>query len=247
VTAKYSAIVMAATSEDALVPTLQKAEAAGVPVITIDSGVKWDKVRSFVATDNVAGAQKGGEKLIELIGGQGDVGCLPFIKGANSSEDREKGFKQAVDASGGKVKLVSTLWSRGQIGEANRAVGDMLTANPNIKGIFAANEPGVIGAANALVSAKQQGKVKLVGFDGSAAEVEKLKAGVVQALVLQDPFKMGHEGVMQALKAIKGEKCDARVDTGVFVLTMDNINSPRAQELLKESGALDADKKADKK
>jgi len=65
--------------------------------------------------------------------------------------------------------------------------------------------------------------------------------------VLQDPCKMGHEGVMQALKAIKGEKCDARVDTGVFVLTMDNINSPRAQELLKESGALDADKKADKK
>lgn len=232
VTNKVSAIVMAACDAKALVPTIEKAEAAGVPVITIDSGVDWDKVRSLVATDNVAGAKQGGEKLIELMGGSGEVGCIPFVKGAASSEDREKGFKQAVEATGGKVKVVSTLYSDSKIETAAKVTDDMLTASPGIKGIFAANEPGVVGAAQAVKAAGKAGKVIIVGFDGAPAEVEQLKAGVVSALVLQDPFKMGLEGVKQALAAIKGGTVEKRVDTGVFIMTKDNINTPEAQKLL---------------
>jgi ribose transport system substrate-binding protein len=242
VTQKVNAIVMAATSADALVPTIQKAEEGGVPVVTIDSGVNWDGVRSLVATDNVAGAKKGGEKLVELIGGEGKVGSIPFVKGAASSEDREKGFADAIAATGGKVTIVKTLYSNSSIDGGKSVAADMMTAEPDLKGIFGANESGAVGAANAIKAAGKVGKIILVGFDGSPQEVQFLRDGVIQALVLQDPYNMGYKGVGQALKAIRGEPNDKVVDTGVFVLTKENIDSPEARKLLQESGALEAPK-----
>ncbi|HAZ63579.1 MAG TPA: sugar ABC transporter substrate-binding protein [Armatimonadetes bacterium] len=232
VTQKVDAIVLAATDADALVPTIEKAEAAGVPVITIDSGVNYANVRSLVATDNQAGGQLGGEKLIELIGGEGEVGLIPFVKGAASSEAREAGFKAAVEATGGKVKLVSTLYSESSIATAAKVADDMMTANPNLKGIFAANESGTVGAANAVKAKGKAGEILVVGFDGSKEEVAALQDGSVQALVLQDPFKMGGEGVKQAILAARGEAVEKLVDTGVLVVTKDNLDSEEAKKLL---------------
>jgi ribose transport system substrate-binding protein len=236
VTAKVDAIVMAACDAKGMVATAEKAEAAGIPVITIDSGLAWEKVRCLVATDNVAAAKTAGEELIKRIGGKGKVGLIPFLKGAASSEDREQGFKQAV--TGNKdVQLVATLYSDSEISKAATVTADMLNGNPDLAGIFAANEPGVVGAANAIKSQGKAGKVVLVGFDGSPTEVDLLKEGVVSALILQDPYKMGFEGVRQALLAITGKPVEKRVDTGVFVLTKDNLDTPDAQRLLNPKAA----------
>jgi len=177
-----------------------------------------------------------------LIGGEGKVGSIPFVKGAASSEDREKGFADAIAATGGKVTIVKTLYSNSSIDGGKSVAADMMTAEPDLKGIFGANESGAVGAANAIKAAGKVGKIILVGFDGSPQEVQFLRDGVIQALVLQDPYNMGYKGVGQALKAIRGEPNDKVVDTGVFVLTKENIDSPEARKLLQESGALEAPK-----
>jgi ribose transport system substrate-binding protein len=231
ITQKVSAIVMAACDAKALVPTVQKALKAGIPVITIDSGISTNDSLCFVATDNIKGASEGGEKLAELIGKKGKVGLIPFIKGAATSDMREQGFREAI-AKSPDVKIASTLYSQSDPSVAMQKTEDMLTAVPDLAGIFAANEPAVVGAANVLKSRNLIGKVKLVGFDASDAEIEALKAGIVQALVVQNPFKMGHEGVLTAIAAIKGEKIPTRIDTGVAVVTKDNLNDPDIQKLL---------------
>ncbi|MGQ9731533.1 MAG: ABC transporter substrate-binding protein [Candidatus Zipacnadales bacterium] len=231
ITAKVDAIVMAACDADALVKYVQQALAASIPVITIDSGISSDDALSFVATDNVEGARQAGEKLIELIGGKGKVGIIPFIKGAATSDMREEGFKKAIEANP-QVKLVATLFSNSDAEEGMKAAENMLTSHPDIAGIFAANEPGAIGAAQAIKQRGLAGKVKLVGFDAAEAEIDALQEGVIQALVVQDPFEMGYQGVKFAVDAIEGREVPKRFDTGVELVTLDNFSDPEIQKLL---------------
>jgi ribose transport system substrate-binding protein len=231
VTQKVDAIVMAATDANALVVTIQKADAAGIPVITIDSGVNSDLPKSLVATDNEKGASEAAHQLAKLIGGAGKVGLVPFVKGAATSDQREKGFKEGLKAHP-ELQLVSTLYSDSQSDTAMRKTEDMLTANPDLAGIFAASEPGGIGVAQVLKSRGKAGQVKLVAFDASAHQIKALEEGTIQALIVQNPFQMGYQGVQAALKAKRGEPVEKRIDTGVAVITRSNMSEPAMHKLL---------------
>ncbi len=228
---KVDAIVMAACDEQALVPVIEKADAAGIPVITIDSGVKSDIPKSFIATDNVAAARKAADVLCELIGDEGEVACIPFVPGAATSIMREQGFKEGLK-NHPKVKLVAVQYSQSEVATAMAVTENILTAHPELDGIFAANEPGAIGAGQALISRGLAGKVKLVGFDAAPNEIQALQKGVIQALIVQDPFKMGYLGVKYALEVLQGKEIPKRVDTGVYVVTQDNLNDPEIRRLL---------------
>ena len=228
---KVDAIVMAACDEQALVPVIEKADAAGIPVITIDSGVKSDIPRSFIATDNVAAARKAADVLCELIGDEGEVACIPFVPGAATSIMREQGFKEGLK-NHPKVKLVAVQYSQSEVATAMAVTENILTAHPELEGIFAANEPGAIGAGQALISRGLAGKVKLVGFDAAPNEIQALQKGVIQALIVQDPFKMGYLGVKYALEVLQGKEIPKRVDIGVYVVTQDNLNDPEIRRLL---------------
>lgn len=231
ITRGVDGIVMAACDENALVPTIEKAIAAGIKVVTIDSGVKSDAPLSFVATDNVAAAKAAADTLAKLIGGPGKVGLIPFVPGAATSELREQGFKDGVAANPG-LELVATLYCHSDVAKAMDAARDMMTANPDLKGIFAANEAAAIGAAQAIRTAGKQGQVFLVAFDAAEEEVAALKEGVIQALIVQNPYNMGYLGVKTALDAIAGKTVEKRVDTGVVVVTKDNLDSPEVQKLI---------------
>ena len=232
---KVDALVMAACNETALIPTVEQADKAGIPVVTIDSGVKSKIPKSFVATYNIAGAREAAKVLVKLIGGKGEVGLIPFVKGAATSNMREEGFKEEIAKHKG-VRLVSVLYSNSDIMQGVRATEDMLTANPKLAGIFAANEGGAVGAARALDLRKLGGKVKLVAFDGAQAEISALKKGTIQALVVQNPYKMGYEGVKAALDAINGKAVPERIDTGVTVVTQENFDDPAVQKVLYPTG-----------
>jgi ribose transport system substrate-binding protein len=204
---------------------------AKIPVVTIDSGVKSDLPVSLVATDNVAGAKAAAETLAKLIGESGKVGLIPFVPGAATSEMREEGFKEGLKAYP-NIELVATLYSMSDVAKGMDVTQDMLTAHPDLKGIFAANESGAIGAAQAIKAAGKTGEVKLVAFDASDEEIASLKGGAIQALVVQNPFKMGYMGVQAVVDAIHGKPVDKRIDTGVTVVTMENLNNPDIQKLL---------------
>jgi len=228
---KVNAIVMAACDEKALIGTIEKAIKAGIPVVTIDSGVSSELPVSFVATDNVAGAKAAAKELARLIGNEGEVGLIPFVPGAATSEMREQGFKEGIGEIPA-IKLAATLYSQSDSAKAMNVTQDMLTANPSIKGIFVANEPGAIGAAQAVRAAGKAGQVKLVAFDASDEEIATLKDGTFQALVVQNPFQMGYLGVKAAIDHLEGRPVEKRIDTGVTIVTMENFNNPEIQKLL---------------
>ncbi len=224
-------LVLAACDENALIPMVQKATDAGIPVVTIDSGVASDLPLSFVATDNVAGAEMAAKTLADLIGEEGNVGLIPFIKGAATSNMREEGFLKGI-AAYPDINVSATLYCQSDVAKAMEVTQDMLTRNADLKGIFATNEPAAIGAAQALKAAGKQDQVKLVAFDAAEEEITALQEGSVQALIVQNPYRMGYAGVQAALDAIAGKPVEKRIDTGVTVVTMENFNEPEIQELL---------------
>ena len=224
------ALVLAACDENALIGPVEKATQKKIPVITIDSGVKSEAPLSFVATDNIKGAEIAAQTLAKLIGEEGEVGLIPFVPGAATSEMREQGFKTGLKAFP-KMKLVSTLYCMSDVAKAMDVTQDMLTSNPEIKGIFAANEAAAIGAAQALRAKGLTGKVKLVAFDASEEEINSLKEGVIQALIVQNPFNMGYLGVRAALDALQDKPVERRIDTGIVVVTKENLDSPEVQKL----------------
>lgn len=240
ITKNVDAIVMAACDARALVPTVKKAQEAGIPVITIDSGIDPDISYKFIATDNKKGGAAAADALDKLLPEGGEVGLLPFVKGAGSSDDRENGFREGL-AQYPKLKLVSTLYSNSDVNIAQEKVNAMVTANPNLKGIFAANQAGGVGAAQALKLKGLQGKIKLVAYDAGDEEIAALKDGIIQALIVQRPFDMGYKGVQTAMEAIKAKKVGSdtpeKLDTGVTVVTMENFNDPDIQKLLYPTGA----------
>lgn len=225
------AIVIAACDAKALIPVLKKAADKKIPIITIDSGIDSDLALSFIATDNVEAAKKGAQKLAEMLNNAGDVALIPFVPGAATSNMREQGFKEGISAFP-NIKLVATQYSQSEVATGMAVTEDILTSQPNLKGIFAANEAGAIGAAQAIKSKNKTGKVKLVGFDAAENEINELKAGIIDALIVQDPYKMGYTGVKFAVDALNGKQIPKRVDTGVYIITKDNINSPEIQKLL---------------
>jgi len=228
---KVDAIVMAACNSKALIKPVEKAIKAGIPVVTVDSGIDSDIAASFIATDNIDGARKAADALAKLIGDKGDVGLMPIVSGAATSTMRADGFKEQI-AKHPNIKIVSTLFSQCDEAKGMAATEDMLTSNPSIVGIFTACGPGAVGTARVLEQRKLAGKVKLVAFDAFPDEIEALKRGTIQALIVQNPFKMGYEGVKAAIKAKRGETIPKRVDTGVSVVTMTNFNDPEIQKLL---------------
>src|SRR5205807_2291371 len=159
-------------------------------------------------------------------GGKGKVAVLYFLKGAGTSDERERGFTEGIKEFPG-IQVVDSEETKSDTGRAREVMETLLTRYPDLAGVFAANEPNVIGAAGVLEQRHLGGKVKLVGFDASDAEQEDLKKGVVQALVVQDPFKMGHDGVITLAKILRG-KGDVlkREDTGATVVTPENMNQP---------------------
>ncbi|HOQ32362.1 MAG TPA: ABC transporter substrate-binding protein [Candidatus Hydrogenedens sp.] len=229
-----SAIVLAASDANALIGIVETAVNKGIPVITIDSGVNSDKPMSFVATDNVAGAKIAAQTLAKLIGEEGEVGLIPFVAGAATSEMRERGFKEGISAYP-NIKLVSTLYSDSNVAKAMDVTNDMLTSFPNIKGIFAANESSAVGCAQAIRSKGKAGQIKIVAFDAAEEEIQALKEGVIQALIVQNPFKMGYLGVKSAYDAIQGKPVEKRIDTGVTIVTPENMNDPEIQKILNPS------------
>jgi ribose transport system substrate-binding protein len=229
---KVDAIVMAACDENALIDVVNQAMDAKIPVITIDSGVKSDRPLSFVATDNVAAARMAADAMAKLLGGKGEVGIIPIVPGAATSEMREQGFKEGI-AKHPDIKVVSVQPCDSDAAKAMSVTEDMMTAHPNLAGIFAESEPGAVGAAQAIEAANKAGKIMIVGFDASGEEIAALERGTIQALIVQNPFKMGYDGVKAAVDAIEGRPVEKRIDTGVTIITKENLKTPDVQKLIK--------------
>ena len=231
---KVDGIVLAPLDSRALVAPVASALQAGVPTVVIDSDLESDKQVSFVATDNFKGGQMAGEFLAKQLSGKGSIILLRYQVGSASTEAREAGFLDAVKKVPG-LKLISSDQHAGATREmAYQASQNLLNRyGKGVDGIFCPNETATIAMTKALRDiGRAGGKVKLVGFDSGTQSVLDLKNGDVQALVVQDPLKMGYLGVMTVVEHIQGKKVAKRIDTGVSMVTRQNMDQPDMAALL---------------
>lgn len=228
---KVDAIVLAACDTKALNGLIDRAMDSGIPVITIDSGVDYDRPLSFIATDNLKAAELAADELARLIGYKGEVALMPHVPGAATTIMREEGFKKGI-LKYPDVKLVAVQYSQSDVATAMSVIENILSAQPHLAGIFATNEAGALGTVQALTARGKISRVKVVGFDAAADEIAALRNGALQALIVQDPFKMGYLGVQAALDAIAKRPVEKRIDTGVYVITAENMETPEMQRVL---------------
>ena len=229
-----SGIVLAPLDSQALVAPVASAAQAKIPTVVIDSDLKSDRQISFVATDNFKGGQMAGEFLAQQLGGKGKVILLRYQVGSASTEAREAGFLDALKKASG-IQLISSDQHAGATREtAYQASQNLLNRfGREVDGIFCPNETATIAMTKALRDiGRAGGQVKLVGFDSGSQSVLDLKNGDVQALVVQDPLKMGYLGVMTLVQHLRGKPVEKRVDTGVSLVTKANMNEPAMAELL---------------
>jgi ribose transport system substrate-binding protein len=234
-TRRVSGIVLAPLDSQALVAPVANAVKSKIPVVVIDSDLKSDKQTSFVATDNYKGGAMAAQELGRLLGGKGNVLMLRYAVGSASTEAREAGFIETIKAKFPDIKMLSSDQYGGATREAAyQAAQNLLNRHGReVDGIFGSNESVAVALVKAVRDiGKGGGKVKIVGFDAGTQLTQDLKRGDVQALVVQNPFRMGYLGVMTMVDHLQGKKVEARVDTGVTLVTAANFETEEIKELL---------------
>ncbi len=233
-----SGIVLAPTDDKALRLPVTNAMRSGIPVVIIDSGLDSDDYVSFVATDNYRGGRLAGERMAEVFGEGGRVVMLRYIEGSASTMKRERGFMDVM-AENPRLSVVSANQYAGATTEtAYKASENLLgrfkepSGEIAIDGIYCPNESTCFGMLRALQDLGVAGEVTLIGFDASEQMVRALEKGEFDALVLQDPVNMAYLGVKTMVSHLRGEPVERRIDTGVTLITKDNMNEPRMRELL---------------
>jgi ribose transport system substrate-binding protein len=235
-TSGVNGLVYAATDAKTLYNVTKQAMQKGTPVMNIDSGTDPQPASVPVfATDNVAAARKVPDLIAAKLGKQGGkVAFIPFQAGTVTNDQRTQGFKAGLKKHP-ELKLVATQSSQSDVNTALRVTSDILTAHPDLNAIFAANEPGVIGAAQAVRQAGKAGKIVIIGWDAAPDEVKGVKNGEISALVVQNPFRMGYDSVNAIVKRIRQGTAAKSEDTGVTFVTKSNISDPKVEALLKPS------------
>jgi ribose transport system substrate-binding protein len=229
-----SGIVLAPLDDRALIRPVEEAKRAGIPTVIIDSALQSDQIVSFVATDNLKGGTMAADRLGELLGGKGKILMLRYQEGSASTEQREAGFMQEIKAKFPAIEVVSSNQFAGPTRDTAKAASENLLNRfgNDVQGIFTPNESSTTGMLLALQDMKLAGKVMFVGFDSSPSFVEAMRNKQMHGTVLQNPFNMGYLGVKTMVNHLLGKAVEKRIDTGVALVTPDNLDDPKTKELL---------------
>jgi ribose transport system substrate-binding protein len=187
--------------------------------------------QSFLATDNKVAGEMSAKTLIDKIGTTGKIAIMSYTAGSGSEIGRVGGFTDYIKKHS-KLTIVGPFYSNSQMGTALNQTTDVLAANPDLKGIFGANEPTAIGMGRAITQAGKSGKVVAIGFDGNSDLQGFVKDGTIEAIAVQSAFEMGSLGVKTVAEIVEGKKVPAFRDTGVLMVNKKNIDSTAAKNVL---------------
>jgi ribose transport system substrate-binding protein len=226
-------LVYAATDATAMNETSTSAQKAGIKVVSIDSGTSPQPPSvPLIATNNISAAKLAAKDLAKAIGpAGGKVAIIAFHAGSQTNDQRVQGFEEGLKKYP-KLHLVGIQYSQNDYNTALTVTSNVLTANPDLKGIFAANESSDIGAVEATRLAHRGGKVKIIGWDTSPDEVSGVKEGLVAGLISQDPFRMGYDGVRAAAALIRHQHRPGNENTGAVMVTKSNLKNPTVHQFI---------------
>ena len=221
VTQQVDAILINPVDSEAVVPAVQAANQANIPVIALDRGASGGKLETLIASDNVEGGRMAAKELIQLVG-SGPVAQLEGIPGTSPTRDRGQGFEEVINAQDA-VQLVSSQTANFLRTEGLNVTENILQSNPGIKGIFAQNDEMAMGAVRAL-GGRAGSEVKIVGFDGIEDALKAIQAGKMNATIAQQPDKIGSLGVENAMKVVDGKSVDKNIPVPVKLVTKENVS-----------------------
>lgn len=228
---KPKAIGFAALDTQAATPLLKQAQEAGIPVVAFDSGVDNDIPVTTVTTNNIAAAGLAADKMAELIGGKGKVALVVHDQTSRTGIDRRDGFVNQVKAKYPDIEIVDIQYGGGDQLASTEIAKAILTANPDLKGFFGANEGSAIGVVNAIKETKTQGVV-VIGYDSGKAQKQAVMDGIMAGAITQSPVGMGYETVKAAIAAVKGETLPKVIDSGFAWWDKSNMDAPEIAAVL---------------
>jgi ribose transport system substrate-binding protein len=227
-----SGIVLSPTQSTALVAVVERAAELGIPVTIFDSGIETDHYVSYVATNNHAAGGLGAETVAELLGGKGPVAMVRHAPGSDSTDNRERGFQEKLGQGFPGIQIVAEQYCMSDRARALAVAENMLNANPGLQAFFCSSEAATIGAAQVVRARGLVGKLRLVGFDASPTLQEDLADGVIDALVVQDPYQIGYVGVQTIVQHLNGETPEKQIPMPARVVRAADLADPEIQKLL---------------
>ncbi|PKG24796.1 sugar ABC transporter substrate-binding protein [Niallia nealsonii] len=212
------ALVVSPSQPDTVVPVLEQAKQSDVPVLLIDTDADFSDKESFIGTDNLTAGKEGGKLLASMLKKGDKVALIAGALGNSAMDQRVKGAKEALEEAG--MAIVAEQPADSDKTKANTVMENILQKNADIKGVFSANDDMAIGA---LRAAESKGlSIPIIGTDGTVEAIQSVIDGKLAGTIAQNPYEMGYQGVENAVKTIKGEKIDARIDSGIDVITKEN-------------------------
>ena len=230
------AMAISATDENALAAPVQRAIDAGIPVTIFDSGVKVENYVSFVATGNFEAGCTAARRLAGLIKGKGKIAIVAHKPGGASTVLREQGFEETMAKEFPQITIAAKQFGMSDRAKARAIAENILTANPNLDGVFASSEASSLGAIQAIRTRNLSGKVKLITFDTSESHVEALREGTIDLMLVQDTVRIGYEAVRTLAEKLAGKSPQKRLDLPVREIEKAGLENPDIRKLLFPQG-----------
>lgn len=234
------AIVIAPSSSEGLNAAIDAARKAGIKVITTDTTVTT-AVEGHIGTNNTLAGQDAGERMCKILTEAGKTTGKVLVEspvaGIEANQARDAGFRAGLAKDCPDIDSSLQSYNSNDIGTAASQVNDAISANPDLVGVFADNNSSGVGAATAIKDNNAVGKIAVVAFDSDPAEIAALEAGTINALVLQNPYFLGYQGVLEAAGATQGRIPPASLDPGVALADKDNMSDPAIKALLEPQTA----------
>jgi len=226
------ALAISATERTALVAPVKRAMEAGIPVSIFDSGLDLKGYVTFVATDNYGAGQTAARKLAELVHNKGKVAMLMQKPGGISTGDRERGFDDVMAKEFPAIQIVARQYGMADPAKSRNAAEDILTAHPDLDGMFASAEANSIGAVQAIRARNLSGKIRLITFDSSDIHIAALKDGTIDLMLVQDPYRIGYEAVRSLVMKLNGQTPPQQMDLPAHLIRKQDLGQPDVQALL---------------
>jgi ribose transport system substrate-binding protein len=229
---RVDALAISATDHTALVAPVKRAMRAGIPVTVFDSGLDVTGFVTFVATDNYGAGVTAARKLAELVHGKGNVAELMHKPGGMSTGDRERAFEATMAKEFPAIRVVDRRYGMADRAKSRDAAENILTAHPDLDGLFASAEANSLGAMQAIKARGMSGKIKLVTFDFSDEHVAALEDGTIDVMLVQDPYRIGYEAVHSLVMKLNGQTPPQQMDLKARVIVKQDLDKPDVRALL---------------
>jgi ribose transport system substrate-binding protein len=229
--AKVAALCITPSGSREVVPAIDKANRAGIPVVIVDTRVDGKAlseakatIASFIGSDNYEGGKLAGEFIAKRLNGKGKVAVLEGIPGHETGDSRLKGFRDALKTTPG-VEIVASQTANWERDQGFNVFQNILQSHPDVNALFACSDLMALGAIEAIAAANKTGNIVVVGFDALPEAREDVQKGTMDATVAQFSARMGAQAVENAYRLIKGEQVKEEVVIPIKLVTKETLNS----------------------